>query len=143
MSSPRLKGVALSMRVDGTDHWADVTSIVMDGEDFEYRRDDGRGITGVESLRVAWWFDVEAIQSTHPESFWSFLYQHCGRPVPFDYAPHGNYDEPTDTEPHFTGILNVPGPPALGGEAGRDVEQTFSTRLHIVGDPLRVPELIT
>lgn len=133
MGSPRLKGTTLSMLVDGIDRWADCTSVVLDGLDREVF-----GICGVARvLRERWWLDVEAVQSTHRDSLWTFLYEHHDQQVPFAYAPHGNA-VPTGDEPHFTGILTVPAPPRLGGRAGRTVEQTFTTRLHIIGEPVRV-----
>lgn len=135
MGSPRVKGTTLSMLVDGVDYWADVTSVVLDGEDRTFDLFDGT----VQSVRIRSWFDVEAAQSTATGSFWTFLYLHQGQDVPFAYAPHGN-PEPTVDEPHFTGILTVPGPPRLGGAAGRRVEQSFITRLYINQGPLRVTE---
>lgn len=134
MGSPRVKGNALSMLVDGVDRWVDCTSVVMDGEDLTI----GPNLHGtVRAVRVRDWFEVEAVQSTAASSFWTFLYEHQGQDVPFAYAPHGNAVATTD-EPHFTGILTVPGPPRLGGEAGRKVDQVFTVRLHIIQGPLRV-----
>ena len=134
MGSPRLRGTALKMEVDGVDHWADVISCVMDGEDVE----DGYEVP----TRESWWFDITAVQSTHRDSFWTFLWENRGErgipsKVPFTYAPNGN-SEPTQDEPHFTGMVGIPGPPPLGGEAGKDVEQTFVTRLPITQGPVRV-----
>lgn len=136
MGSPRLKGTALKMVVDGVDHWADCISVVMDGEDVE----DGQEVP----YRAAWWFDVTAVQSTHRDSFWTFLWENRGQrglpaQVPFVYAPNGNA-EPTPDLPHFVGTVGIPGPPPLGGEAGKDVEQVFVTRLPITQGPVRVTE---
>lgn len=133
MGSTRIKGTALSMRVDGVDYWADVTSCVMDGEIESVRVMMAPDIEG----HTAWWFDVEAAQSTDPDSFWTFLFDHQGESVPFAYAPHGNAT-PTGAQPHFTGILTVPPPARLGGSAGPRVEQIFETRLHIAQGPYRV-----
>lgn len=136
MGSPRLRGTTLSMLVDGTDFWADAVSVVMDGED---EQDTWVGQPTVpRPVRVRSWFDVEAVQSTDPASFWTFLYEHQGADVPFAYCPHGN-PVPSPEQPHFTGILALPdAPPPLGGRAGRAVSQTFTTRLHIIQGPLRV-----
>lgn len=133
MGSTRIRGNALSMRLDGTDFWADTTSCVMDSELKEYPLLNGSTTTVV----VASWFDVEAVQSTDPDSFWTFLFDHQGESVPFAYAPHGNAT-PTAAQPHFTGILTVPPPPRLGGPAGRRTQQSFATRLHIAQGPHRV-----
>ncbi len=133
MGSPRVKGNALSFLLDEADYWADAVSVVMDGEDEPVRI----LMAPDASQRIAWWFDVEAVQSTAAASFWTFLYEHEGQAIPFAYAPHGN-PLPTPDEPHFTGVLTVPPPPRLGGAAGVDVEQTFTTRLPIVSGPLRV-----
>lgn len=134
MASPRLKGNALKMVVDGVDHWAECTSVVMDGEDIA----DGRQVP----VRATWWFDLEAVQSTHRDSLWTFLWENRGEhgvpsEVPFVYAPNGN-PEPTQDEPHFVGTVGIPGPPPLGGEAGHDVEQVFTVRLPITRGPVRV-----
>lgn len=133
MGSTRLKGDALSMLIDGKDYWADATSVVMDCDRLEVPLFEG----GMEIIPMGWWFDVTAVQSTGEGSFWLFLWEHQGETVPFAYAPHGN-EVPTVDEPHFTGILNVSSPAALGGAAGRRVEQVFTTRLHIVQGPYRV-----
>lgn len=133
MGSPRVKGTTLSMLVDGIDYWADATSVVLD---HEYR--ETQVLCGPPDARIVRsWFDVEAVQSTAAGSLWTFLYEHQGQHVPYGYAPHGN-PVPTADEPHFTGVLLVPPPAPLGGRAGRNVSQTFTTRLHIVSGPLRV-----
>lgn len=133
MGSTRVKGNTLSMLVDGTDYWADATSVVMDNEPIPFQPFGGAPTT----IAGHFHFDVTAVQSTDPDSFWTFLWDHQGEHVPFGYAPHGN-EEPTEGKPHFTGVLVVPAPPALGGDAGVKVEQTFTTRLPIASGPLRV-----
>ncbi|MGC5584150.1 hypothetical protein [Ornithinimicrobium sp. W1665] len=133
MGSPRIKGDRLSFHVDGVDHWADATSVVMDGEDLEVPDMHGE----VKLIRLRSWFDVEAVQSTAAASLWTFCWEHQGQTVPFAYAPHGN-PLPTEDQPHFTGVLTVPLAPRLGGSAGRTTEQTFESRFHIVQGPLRV-----
>ena len=134
MGSTRLKGNALSFLVDGIDYWADATRVELGGEEIERKHIDGR----VETYRERSWFDVDAVQSTDPDSFWTFLWEHPGAYLPFGYAPHGN-SVATVAQPHFTGVLILPdSPPVLGGAAGRTVEQTFTTRLHIAQGPHRV-----
>lgn len=135
MGSPRLKGTALSFLIDDVDYWADASSVVLDGEDKDYEL---FGSPVIHSRRIRWWFDVEAIQSTARGSFWTLLSTRAGAYVPFGYAPHGN-TVPDEDHPHFTGVLVLPeAPPLLGGEAGRTVEQRFTTRLHIAQGPYRV-----
>ncbi|MBB1482495.1 hypothetical protein H5392_01310 [Tessaracoccus sp. MC1865] len=131
MGSVRLKGTGLSLLVDGVDYWADATSVIMipEADENDRRYNDPR--------LNSWWFEVEAVQSTDPGSFWSFLWDNRDKSVPFAYAPHGNpYASPE--MPHFTGIVEVPGPAPLGGAAGRSVEHVFTTRLRIVQGPYRV-----
>lgn len=136
MSSPRIKGTALSMRVGdpAVDHWADATAVVMDKDtEFHPLFDGGYQYTHT------WFFDVTAVQSTDPDSFWTFLWEHSEEVVPFAYGPHGN-QTPTLAQPHFTGLLQVPPPPALGGDAGEFSEYTFTSRMFIIQGPLRVTE---
>lgn len=134
MSSPRVKGNALSLLVDGIDYWTDASRVKLDGQTMELPLMCG----GTQTLQLRSWFDVEAVQSTAIGSLWRLILDNPNRDVPFGYAPHGNA-VPTEDEPHFTGILTLPGGrPALGGAAGIRTEQTFSVRLHIVQGPLRV-----
>lgn len=136
MGSPRLKGTGLSLLIDDADYWADVTSVVLDGKDEELG--PRMCSTVPEILRTQWWFDVEAVQSTARGSLWHLLETRAGAYLPFGYAPHGNPVADED-RPHYTGVLYLPNTtPRLGGEAGRTVEQTFTTRLHIAQGPYRV-----
>lgn len=132
MGSPRVKGEALKLELDGVDYWADATSVVLDGEYMTTPVLCGPP----EQRRIRSWFDVEAVQSTAPGSLWRLLLEHEGEQVPYTYAPHGNHDE-TDDEPHFHGTLVIPPPAPLGGAAGRNVSQTFTTRMYVTqGTPL-------
>lgn len=138
MSIPRIKGTGLGFKVEDNgivrDFWAQATKVEM--------RSKAEHLTGWAStpqvfLDSRWQFEITAIQSTDPESFWTFLYENTNRSVPFSYAPHGN-EEPSPEQPHFTGIVLIPPPPALGGEAGRFVEYLFDISLPIIQGPLRV-----
>lgn len=139
MGSPRMKGNALSMLVGDppTNYWADLTKCAMENDFQSSTTIDGihQSIPGPDG----YWFEVEAIQSTDPDSFWTFVWEHPDAMLPFAYAPHGNA-EPTPSQPHFTGILQLPGPPRLGGEASEDITYVFEARLPIIQGPLRVTE---
>lgn len=136
--SPRIKGTGLSMRLGDPprDYWADAISVVMA---FEVAQEELFDQYERDIYIKDKFFDVVAIQSTEPDSLWSLLFEHWGKTVPFAYAPHGN-ETPSPSQPHFTGLLQLPGPPALGGEAGEHNEYVFETRLRIVQGPLRVTE---
>lgn len=137
--STRIEGRQLLLEVTPPEasgpvnYWADATRVLLDNE-AEFQPALG---AGGEFYNVEWFIDVEAIQSTDPGSFWTFLFMHTNEEVPFVYAPHGN-PEPTEDQPHFTGVLVVPNPPALGGEAGEDVTYKFESKLPIIDGPHRV-----
>ncbi|MFD1505261.1 hypothetical protein FE374_09370 [Georgenia yuyongxinii] len=136
MGSTRIKSNRLSFRLgDGeADFWADLSEVVMDAD-----RTYVPLLAGGYRAREEWFFDVSAIQSTAPGSFWTFLFDHAGEMHPFGYAPHGN-PIPTVDEPHFTGIVQMPARPSLGGAASPDGEYSFDARLFIISGPLRVTE---
>lgn len=134
MASSRIKGTGLLLRLGEVDHWADATSVIMQVQDRSAQLD----LSGRLSSAALWAFEVTAVQSTDPGSLWSLMFAHAYQDCPFVYAPHGN-EEPTQSQPHFVGTLQLGHPPALGGQAGTAVEYVFTTRLPILGSPERVP----
>lgn len=130
--SARIKGAALALTFGSLDHWADVTSVVLDNE-----KDDTVDVTildvGPDDHR-RYFFAITAVQSTGSSSFWRWTWEHTGEVVPFRYAPHGN-TVPTAEKPHVVGSVLVGPKPALGGGAGRFVTHSFSTRFNVVGEP--------
>jgi len=133
MSSTRIKGRQLKLEL-GTpvvDYWADVTACELQNEEadsdvvtFEDAAEPGGAV--VDFLQIT------AVQSTDPDSLWSYIWEHTGEDVAFTYAPHGN-EEPTPAQPHFVGTCTIGPRPAIGGEAGRTNTFTFETRWDVVG----------
>lgn len=135
--STRIKGKQLKLSV-GTppiDVWADTTSVVLDREDADDDvvtfADAAAGDTQQEYLEIA------GIQSTDPESLWTYCWDHSGDEIPFTYAPHGN-EEPSTAQPHFVGTCRIGPKPTIGGEAGRTTTFTFETRWDVVGTVAKV-----
>ena len=136
MGSPRIKGTGLRLEIDGTDYWADCTSVVLD-QDPAVVLKDAWGST-VDTWG-GWYFAVTAVQSTDPTSLWSLLWTHEHKSACVTYAPHGN-PTPTADQPHFTAAVVLGKAPTLGGDAGEGVEYVFTTRLECRGKPERVEE---
>lgn len=132
MGSTRIYGKQLRLEIGGTDQWADTISCVLKNED------DGDTVITFEDAAAGdvkkYFFEVTAIQSTDADSFWSYIWDHTGDEVAFEYAVHGNAAPATD-QPHVIGTLVIPTKPDLGGEAGRKKQQTFTTRFDIIGTP--------
>lgn len=133
MGSPRIKGNALRLTIGAADYWADATSVVMVNE-----TETTEDIVGeLIPAKARWYFDVTAIQSTAPTSLWTYLFDHSFDLADYTYAPHGNETATLD-HPHFTGTLQLGAPPALGGNAGENVQYTFTTRLPVRTGPNKV-----
>lgn len=132
--STRIHGAALALSLGGTDYWADATSVKLDNED---------AAAGVVTFADAadggsrkFFFTVSAIQSTASGSFWRYVWASTGSEVAYIYAPHGNVTATAD-EPHFTGTLKIGPKPAIGGDAGLDVDQVFEVRFDSTsGEPV-------
>lgn len=129
----RLKGTGLRFLLGETDHWAQATSVVMEPQTLTSHYLGG----GMGSHPITWQFIVTATQSTDEDSLWTFLWEHANTEAPFAYAPTPN-EIPTLEQPHFTGIVHLPGPPILGGDA--DTTYVFTVHLPIIQGPLRVTE---
>lgn len=131
--STRIKGRQLKLEI-GTpvvDYWADVTACTLQNEEA-----DSDVVTFEDAAQpggaMVDYLEITAIQSTDPDSLWSYIWEHAGEKVAFAYAPHGN-ETPTAAQPHFIGECIIGPRPAVGGEAGRDTTFTFETRWDVDG----------
>lgn len=129
--STRIRGKKLALNLDGVEFFTDISKCVLDNEE------KSGGVTTFEDASKGedrtFFFDLTAIQSTDPTSFWSQCWDHSGEDVTFIYAPHGNAVA-TAAQPHFIGILTIGAKPSIGGEAGPN-EYSFDTRWDVVGAP--------
>lgn len=126
MGSTRIRGnkkPKLTLAAPGTDQAADLISYKLESE-----AADADTITFEDAENGEgrdWFLRGAAIQSTATASFWRWCWENQGMTgVVFTLAPHGN-EAPSDTEPHFIGVLTVSVPPALGGEASTDPKSSF------------------
>ncbi len=128
-SSTRIKGKNLVLTIDGDDYAMDASSITLTNED---KDGEVRTFADITPLKQ-WFFEIEAIQSTDQNSFWSLLWDADGTEgIPYVFKPHGNATESTN-EPHFSGTVSVKGKPPVGGSA--DTTFTFSYRLDCDQEP--------
>ena len=129
-SSTRIKGRDLILTIDGTDIAMDASSITLSNEDKDGEVRTFADITPPKQ----WYFEVEAIQSTDTNSFWSALWELDGQEgIPYVFKPHGNAS-PTSSQPHFSGTVTIKGKPPVGGSA--DTTFTFTYRLDCDQEPL-------
>jgi hypothetical protein len=133
-TSTRIKANALKLTIDGTDFWADFSSVMMQSE--EAASDVTTFYDASVGGRRDFFFTVSGVQSTESTSFWREIWDNAGDEVAFIYAPHGNATA-SASQPHFTGTLRLPpqGSAMLGGEASPDGTFSFDgVRMDIVGD---------
>jgi hypothetical protein len=133
-TSTRIKANALLLSIDGTDYWADFSSVVMQSEDAS--TDVNTFYDASLGGRRDFYFTVSGVQSTAATSFWRAMWSDAGDEVAFIYAPNGNATA-SASEPHFTGTVRIPARGAfqLGGEASADGTFAFDgVRMDIVGD---------
>jgi hypothetical protein len=133
-TSTRIKANALLLSIDGTDYWADFSSVVMQSEDAS--ADVTTFADAASGGRRDFYLTVSGVQSTEAASFWRAMWADSGSEVAFIYAPHGNATASAD-KPHFTGTVRIPAKGAfqLGGEASADGTFAFDgVRMDIVGD---------
>jgi len=134
--SKRLKGNALSLKIDQTDFWMDVTSCKVTNDDA-----DSKVVTFYDAANgggKAYTLEITAIQSLDPTSFWSYAWDNVGKTVPYVYAPKGVADAPTPDAPWFVGNVTIGAPPELGGDAGEDEEYTTDLKWKLDGKPTKV-----
>lgn len=130
VGSTRITGNGLLLTVDGVDYWADCSSVVIEQDSEPTRQADGHIVLN----RGVWTMSVSAIQSTAPSSLWMLMWKHEFKLADYTYAPHGN-DEPTSEEPHFTGRLQLPSAPQIGGEAGRTTQFSYQIKFRLDHKP--------
>lgn len=134
VTSTRIKANALLLSIDGTDYWADFSSVMMQSEDAS--SDVNTFYDASLGGRRDFYFTVSGVQSTASTSFWRAMWSDAGTEVAFIYAPHGNATASAD-QPHFTGTVRLParGALTLGGDASSDGTFSFDgVRMDIVGD---------
>jgi hypothetical protein len=133
-TSTRIKANALKMSIDGTDYWADFSSVSLQSEDAS--SDVNTFADAAVGGRRDWFFTVSGVQSTESTSFWMAAWTDAGSEVAFIYAPHGNATA-SSSQPHFTGTVRLParGSFAIGGDASADGTFSFDgVRMDVVGD---------
>jgi hypothetical protein len=133
-TSTRIKANSLKLTIDGTDYYADFSSVVLQSEDAS--TDVTTFYDAAEGGRRDFYFTVSGVQSTEDTSFWRAMWADAGDEVAFIYAPHGNATA-SAAQPHFTGTVRLPprGALQLGGEASADGTFAFDgVRMDIVGD---------
>lgn len=133
--STRIKGKALLLELGtpAVDHKCDVNSWELkpgeaDSDTPTFCNPDGE---------TPWVLSGTAIQSTDTESLWSYVWDHAGQVVAFTAAPHGN-EVPTESQPHFTGMVKIGSKPSIGGEAGSSNTFTFEWEWTLEGEPTKV-----
>lgn len=129
----KYKGKDLSLTFDGTEIALEATSVVL-----EHEEADGDAVTFAELAAgdaVQWYFTVNATSDYGTGSWWAFCWDQSGQDVDFVFKPYGN-ENPSASQPHFTGTATVVSKPPIGGTAG-DVF-TFESRLDVTGTPTRV-----
>lgn len=134
VTSTRIKANALQLTIDGTDYWADFSSVTLQSEDAA--SDANTFYDASLGGRRDFYFTVSGVQSTATASFWINCWDNAGDEVAFVYAPHGNAVA-SSSEPHFTGTLRLPpqGALTLGGDASTDGTFSFDgARMDVVGD---------
>lgn len=128
----RIHGRKLSLEFDGEEFWCNFSRAVLDNEE-----DEDGNVTfcdAAEGGARRFFFDLEAVQSTAPASFWRMCWERSGELIPFTFAPHGN-ETATAEEPHFVGSVTIGPRPAVGGEAGAR-QYMFETRWDVEGTPV-------
>jgi hypothetical protein len=134
VTSTRIKANALKLTIDGTDYWADFSSVMLQSE--EAASDVTTFYDASLGGRRDFFFTVSGVQSTESTSFWRAMWADAGTEVAFIYAPHGNATASAN-QPHFTGTVRLPpqGAVMLGGEASPDGTFSFDgVRMDVVGD---------
>lgn len=137
--STKIKGVALTLKIGspGTDYKCDVTKATITNDEAS----NDEVITFCDAAAGGartFYLNITAIQSTDPNSLWTYIWKQSGGKVAFTYAPHGNA-EPTAAQPHFTGQVTIGPRPEIGGEAGAQNTYVFETQWVIDGTPTMVP----
>lgn len=134
-ATTRIKGVALTLKVEGTDYAPDITSCTITNE-----AADGDVVTFADAAGEGarkFLLNISAIQSTDSASLWAYIWDNAGDTVAYIYAPHGNATA-SATQPHFTGTVKVGPKPTIGGAAGAGNTYVFDTSWEIVTGPTKI-----
>lgn len=123
--SSRIFANKLKLTVDGTDYWADLSSVVLASEPAS--TDQTTFAEAAAGGAVDWYITVSGIVSLDANSFWRTMWNNAGDEVPFEIAPFGNTTA-TSTQPIFEGTCRIPaqGSFPMGGEASADGSFSFS-----------------
>ena len=136
MASTRIKGKSLKFIIDDEAYECDLTAIDLLNEEAEGSDDVVTFCQAASGGGVNWYLDTTAITSTDQNSYWTYLWDNAGaQDVAYVYAPNGN-ETPTADKPHFTGTLDLPAKPNIGGEAS--TTWSFDIRLLVNEEPTKV-----
>ena len=135
-TSTRIKGKSLKFKVNNEEVECDLTAIDLLNEEQEGGDDVETFCDVASGGAVTWYLDTSAITSTDADSYWTFLWDNAGtQNLDYVYAPNGNAT-PTADQPHFTGTVDLPAKPNIGGEANST--WTFDVRLTCNEEPTKV-----
>ncbi len=131
----RIKGKSLVFTINSVDYDCDATAVNLVNEEAE--GDDATTFCDAATGGTRqWYLDVTAVSATDSGSLWRYLWDNAGTTgVAFEFAPNGN-DVATTDAPHFTGTVDLPSEPGIGGEANST--WTFEVRLEVNGTPTLV-----
>lgn len=117
MATPKwLKGQTLSLTIDEEEYNCNISAAKITAEE----SDDDFVTFCPNASGASYDYHLTATigQSLESTSLWSYIFDHEGEEVPYVFAPAGN-EEPTLSEPHFTGSVKIGKMPDLGGEASK------------------------
>lgn len=133
MGATRLRRNRLALTVGGEHYWSEVSSArLVPAYDKQLLL-----CGGYDFLVTGWSLELVAVQSTEASSLWSLIWDHATEVLPFTLAPNGN-DIPSPERPHFTGTVQLPYRPSIGGDAAIRGDFTFSASLAVIGEPTKV-----
>lgn len=132
----RIKGKALTFKIGTVDYYADATSIDLTSEESASSTDTVTFCDAANAVDTRdWYFDIESIITNDADSLWTYLWDNSGtQNVAYTYAPHGN-TTPSATQPHFTGFVNIPSKPNIGGSSNST--WTFKVRIDCTAEPTK------
>jgi hypothetical protein len=139
MTSTRLRGKALTLKIGSTEVVGDFNSVVLQSED---AADD---VSVFGSTASDFFIQATGIQSTDDDSFQMFCWDNAETEVVFYFRPQGGTSTTASAAdaPVWTGTLIIParGRLAIGGEANPRGTWTWEARFDIIGEPtiLAVP----
>lgn len=133
MTSTRLRGKSLTLKIGSTEVVGDFNSVVLQSED---AADD---VSVFGSTARDFFIDITGIQSTDDTSFQTFCWNNAESEVLFYFRPQGGTSTTASATnaPIYKGTLIIPpkGALAVGGEANPRGSWTWQARFDIVGTP--------